>query len=126
TRRIPRSLTLAAALLGAALAAAACAPANNPPAIPLKAQGPLVTEVVASTFDVGRMPAAALAKDGTPSVSYLLLKPKLQAGELAPAPVPNTAQPPAVVVATFSSQQGYWSRRSASPQDYTNLKGLQS
>jgi plastocyanin len=126
TRRIPRSLTLAAALLGAALAAAACAPANKPPDVPVASRGPLVTEVVASTFDVGRMPAAAVAKDGTPSVSYLLLKPKLQAGQLPPAPVANTAQPPAVVVATFPSQQGYWSRLSASPQDYTNLKGLQS
>src|SRR5439155_12049071 len=31
-----------------------------------------------------------------------------------------------VVVASFSSQQGFWSRLSASPQDYTKLKGLQS
>ncbi len=119
-------MTLAAALLGASLLAVACAPSSQPPSIAVRTGGPLVTEVVASSFDSGRMPSAAIAEDGTPAVSYLLLEPALKPGELPPAPAVNTAQPPAVVVATFSASQGFWSRTSASPQDYVKLKGLQS
>jgi hypothetical protein len=119
-------MTVAAALLGASLAAVACAPASQPPTVALRTRGPLVTQVVAATFDSGRMASAGIGKDGAPAVSYLLLQPKLTEGQLPPAPQVNAAQPPAVVVATYSSTQGFWSRTSASPQDYTKLKGVQS
>ena len=113
----------ALALSAASLLAAACAPATLPANIPVKTTGGLLTQVVDSTNDVGRSPAAAIGRDGQPEVAYLLVKATLKPGQIPPPIVPNSPQPPAVVVATFLSQQGYWSRTSATPQDYANLKG---
>ena len=122
-QRISRSLKLAAAVAVLATLGLACAPAGNPPDLPVHLASAFVTQVVAGANDAGRMAGAAIGKDGTPFVSYLLLKPTLAAGQVAPPVVPNTPQPPAVMVATFSAQQGYWSRASASGQDYGKGQG---
>ena len=121
--RIRSSLKLGAVVSLAAALGLACAPAGSPPAFPPKSVSLLQTQIVATGNDAGRMTSAALAKDGVPTVSYLLLTPTLAPGQLAPAVVPNTPQPPAVMVATYSSQQGFWSRASASGQDYSKAKG---
>jgi plastocyanin len=121
--RIRRTVKLAAAVCGIAAIATACAPASNPPTQPVNFDSPLVTQIVATGNDAGREASVAMAKDGTPNVSYLLLTPTLPKGSNPPAVVPNTPQPPAVVVATFLSDKGYWSRTSASTQDYTKGVG---
>src|SRR5262245_55519172 len=106
--RIRRTVKLAAAICGVAAVGIACAPASNPPAQPVNLDSRLVTQIVASGNDAGRGASVVMAKDGSPFVSYLLLTPTLKKGQVAPAVVPNTPQPPAVVVATFLSQQGFW------------------
>jgi plastocyanin len=121
-----RSLKLAAALGGVIALAAGCAPAGNPANIPVDVANTVVTQVVATGFDAGREPSVAIGPDGTPAVSFLLLNPTLAKGQQAPAPVPNTPQPPAVIVATYSAQDGLWTRTSASPQDYQKAKGTES
>jgi plastocyanin len=114
----------AASLAGCTIVAVGCAPANTPPNIEVRAGGAVVTQVVDAYGDAGRMPSAAVDADGNPVVGYLLLKKQLKTGELPQPVVPNTPQPPAVVMATFLPDQGYWSRRSVTPQDYTKAKGL--
>src|SRR5438132_688615 len=121
--RIRRSMKVAAAACGAGLLALACAPASNPPTLPVRTANPLVTEIVATGNDAGRAASAAVSKDGVPFVSYLLLTPNLKPSQLPPPVVPNTPQPPAVAVASYSAQDGLWSRQSASAQDYTKAKG---
>jgi hypothetical protein len=120
-KRGPLKLAAAAAVL--ATMGLACAPAGNPPVLPVQLASAFVTQVVAGGNDAGRMPSAAIGTDGTPFVSYLLLKPTLTEGQLPPAVIPSTPQPPAVIVASLSAQQGYWVRTSASGQDYSKAKG---
>jgi plastocyanin len=126
TALIRRVLTIAAVAAGGAVIVAACAPAGNPPAIPVQQSNPFVTFVVATGNDAGRSSSAAIGPSGAASVSYLLLTPTLAAGQLAPAVVPNTPQPPAVVVASFDSSKGFWTRTSASPQDYAKAEGTEA
>ncbi len=123
---IRRSFVLAASMVGAAALAAACAPAGNPPAIAVNVANALVTQVIATGYDAGRSASPAVGSDGAPFVSYLLLQPTLAEGQLAPAVVPNTPQPPAVVVASFDSSKGFWTRTSASPQDYAKAQGKEA
>ncbi len=126
TALMRRMLTIAALSFGGAVLVAACAPASNPPEVPVQQPNPFVTFVVATGNDAGRSSSAAISQDGTASVSYLLLTPTLAAGQLAPAVVPNTPQPPAVVVASFNTSKGYWTRTSASPQDYAKAEGTEA
>ncbi len=121
--RISRTVRIAAAVCGAAVIGVACAPASNPPTQPVNFDNVLVTQIIASGNDAGRGAGVAMSKDGTPFVSYLLLTPTLKKGEVAPAVIPNSPQPPAVVVATFAAQQGFWTRSSASGQDYSKAQG---
>jgi plastocyanin len=121
-----RMLKTAAVSIGGALLVAACAPASNPPVIPVEQSNPFVTFIVATGNDAGRSSSAAISQDGTAAVSYLLLTPTLTAGELAPAVVPNTPQPPAVVVASYDASKGFWTRTSASPQDYAKAEGTEA
>src|SRR6266511_4118110 len=59
-----RALKLGALLGVAGLSAAACAPASNPPSVPIKQQGTVLVSVVDSLFDAGRSPSGQLDKDG--------------------------------------------------------------
>jgi plastocyanin len=126
TALMRRMLTIAALAIGGAVLVAACAPASNPPVIPVQQSNPFVTFIVATGNDAGRSSSAAVADNGASSVSYLLLTPTLAAGQLAPAVVPNTPQPPAVVVASFDASKGFWTRTSASPQDYAKAEGTEA
>jgi plastocyanin len=110
-----RALVKLAALLGVVgLSAAACAPASNPPTVPVKDQGGLVVNVVDSLFDAGRSPSVRLGSDGQPVVAYLLYQPVLKEGEIPPAIKPGDPQPPSLVLASFS--KGIWSRAAIPPQ----------
>lgn len=104
--RVPVKLAALAGL--AALAVAACAPANNPPSVPVAVKGPLVVNVVDSLYDAGRSPVVQLDKDGKPAVAYLLYQPVLKQGEIPPAIKPGDPQPPSVILATLD--KGIWSR----------------
>ena len=126
TTLMRRMLTIAALAIGGAVLVAACAPASNPPTVPVQQSSPFVTFIVATGNDAGRSSSAAVSQSGAPSVSYLLLTPTLAAGQLAPAVVPNTPQPPAVVVASLDSSKGFWTRVSASPQDYAKAEGTET
>src|SRR6266511_323076 len=109
-----RALKLGALLGVAGLSAAACAPATNPPSVPIKQQGTVLVSVVDSLFDAGRSPSVQLDKDGNPVVSYLLYKPVLKKGEIPPLIKPGDPQPPSVMLATLS--KGIWTRTSVTPQ----------
>ena len=106
--------TLLAALLAAGLAGAACAPASNPPTLAVSREGNLVVQVVDSVYDAGRGNAIALAKDGTPIVSYLLYNPTLKAGDIPPPVLTGRPHPPAVVTATLA--KGVWNLTPVPPQ----------
>jgi plastocyanin len=110
----PRLLRLGVAFCAVALTAAACAPAEEPPNIPVKVEGPLLVQVVDQLYDAGRGVSVALQKDGTPAVSYLLYKPVLKKGDIPPPVLPGQPQPPAVIFATLS--KGIWNRTSVTPQ----------
>jgi plastocyanin len=109
-----RTRRLGIALCLTAFAAAACAPAEEQPDIPVNAQGDLLIQVVDQLYDAGRGASVALNKDGSPAVSYLLYKPVLKAGDIPPAVVPGQPQPPAVILATLA--EGVWNRASVTPQ----------
>lgn len=110
-----RALVKLAALLGVVgVSAAACAPASNPPTVPVKDRGGLVVNVVDSLFDAGRSPSVRLGSDGQPVVAYLLYQPVLKEGEIPPAIKPGDPQPPSLVIASFS--KGIWSRSAIPPQ----------
>ncbi len=109
-----RALKLGALLGVAGLSAAACAPATNPPSVPIKQQGTVLVSVVDSLFDAGRSPSVQLDKDGNPVVSYLLYKPVLKKGEIPPLIKPGDPQPPSVMLATLA--KGIWSRTSVTAQ----------
>ncbi|TMK86233.1 MAG: hypothetical protein E6G44_04250 [Actinobacteria bacterium] len=109
-----RALKLGALLGVAGLSAAACAPASNPPAVPIKQQGTILVSVVDSLFDAGRSPSVQLDGSGNPVVSYLLYKPVLKKGEIPPPIRPGDPQPPSVMLATLS--KGIWTRTSVTPQ----------
>jgi plastocyanin/predicted secreted protein len=110
-----RVLVKLAALTGAAmLALAACAPANNPPSVPVAVKGTVLVNVVDSLFDAGRSASVQLDQNGQPAVAYLLYQPVLKEGEIPPAIKPGDPQPPSVVFATLS--KGIWSRSPIPPQ----------
>ena len=103
-------------LAGAALVAAACAPATEAPNFPISTAGAkFLTFVPDSLNDAGRGASAAIDKDGRPVVSYLLLKAILGPTDIPPAIKPGDPQPPAVMVAQLSAS-GLWSRTSVTPQ----------
>ncbi len=104
-----------------ALAATACAPAEEPPAIPVKQVGQLLVQVVDQLYDAGRGVSVALQKDGTPAVSYLLYNPVLKKGDIPPPVLPGQPQPPAVIFATLS--KGIWNRTSVTPQKNNPAQG---
>jgi plastocyanin len=112
---------LGVALGVAALAAAACAPAEEPPHIPVKMQGQLLIQVVDQLYDAGRGASVALHKDGSPAMSYLLYKPVLKKGDIPPPVLPGQPQPPAVILATLA--QGVWNRASVTPQSNNPAQG---
>jgi plastocyanin len=116
-----RALKLGALLGMAGLSAAACAPASNPPTVPIKQQGTVLVSVVDSLFDAGRSPSVQLDKDGNPVVSYLLYKPVLKKGEIPPLIKPGDPQPPSVMLATLSN--GIWTRTSVTPQKTNPASG---
>ena len=114
-------LRLGVALAVTALAATACAPAEEPPAIPVRQVGQLLVQVVDQLYDAGRGVSVALQKDGTPAVSYLLYNPVLKKGEVPPPVLPGQPQPPAVIFATLS--KGIWNRTSVTPQKSNPAQG---
>jgi plastocyanin len=110
TLRAHRLTSLAVMLAGAALVAAACAPAGSPANVPISTAGlVLATQVVDEVYDVGRSPSVGLDQNGDPSVAYLLLQPVLAKGAIPPPVVANTPQPPSVVLAFENG--GIWTRR---------------
>lgn len=116
-----RTRLLGAALAATALAAAACAPAEEPPHIPVKQQGEFLVQVVDQLFDAGRGASIALLEDGTPAVSYLLYRPVLKQGDIPPPVLPGQPQPPAVIFATPT--KGVWNRVSVTPQSTNPAAG---
>jgi plastocyanin len=109
-----RALKVAAALVGAALAASACAPANNPPNFPVAAGGRLISHVVDQANDAGRGASVAIAPNGDLAVSYILATAVLKPGALPVGIVAGQPQPPGVVLATFSG--GVWNRVAVTEQ----------
>jgi plastocyanin len=110
-----RVLVKLAAVAGvAALALAACAPANNPPSVPVVVKGAILVNVVDSLFDAGRSASVQLDQNGQPAVAYLLYQPVLKEGEIPPAIKPGDPQPPSIVLATLT--KGIWSRSPIPPQ----------
>lgn len=113
---------VAVASAAAALVGVACAPQGTPPTVPVEfGKQAFITQVVDTNYDVGRSPAVALDKDGNPSVVYLLYQPVLKKGAIPPPLLPNTPQPPSVVIA--SEAGNIWSRRNVTPNDGTGGKG---
>src|SRR6266540_605570 len=113
---------LGVAFAVSALATAACAPAEEPPAIPVRQVGQLLVQVVDQLYDAGRGASVALQKDGTPVVSYLLYNPVLKKGDIPPPVLAGQPQPPAVIFATLS--KGIWNRASVTPQKSTPKGGI--
>jgi plastocyanin len=109
------------AVAALALAAAACAPAEEPPHIPIRQQGEFLVQAVDQLYDAGRGVSVALRQDGTPAVSYLLYRPVLKQGDIPPPVLPGEPQPPAVIFATLS--QGVWNRVSVTPQKTSPAEG---
>jgi plastocyanin len=109
-----RALEVTAALLGAAVAASACAPANNPPSVPIAVRGQLISYVVDQANDAGRGASVAFDREGNPAVSYILATAVPKPGALPVGIVPGQPQPPAVVLATHSG--GAWNRVAVSGQ----------
>lgn len=110
------------ALLGVAgLFAAACAPASNPPSVPIRQHGTVLVTVVDSLFDAGRSPSVQLDNGGNPTVSYLLYQPVLKKGEIPPAIKPGDPQPPSVMLATLS--KSLWTRTSVTAQKTSPASG---
>jgi plastocyanin len=119
---VNRAVNVAVALVAAALVGSACAPQSAPPNIPVNFQGAsYLTQVVDQIYDVGRSPSVTLDKDGNPSVTYLLLAPKLKKGAIPPPLLANTPQPPSVVIA--SQADGIWTRRNVTPNASGGGKG---
>jgi plastocyanin len=116
-----RFFLMGIALGAAAFVAAACAPATEPPNVPVKAEGKLLAQVVDQLYDAGRGPSVAVQKDGTPAISYLLYKPVLKKGDIPPPVLPGQPQPPAVIVATLA--KGVWTRTSVTPQKTSPAQG---
>jgi plastocyanin len=114
-------LRLGVCLAAAALAAAACAPAEEPPNIPVKQEGRLLIQVVDQLYDAGRGASVGLHQDGTPAVSYLLYDPVLKRGDIPPPVLAGQPQPPAVIFATIS--KGVWNRVSVTPQKTSPAEG---
>jgi plastocyanin len=114
-------LRLGVCLAAAALAATACAPAEEPPNIPVKQEGRLLVQVVDQLYDAGRGASVGLHQDGTPVVSYLLYDPVLKKGDIPPPVLPGQPQPPAVIFATLS--KGVWNRVSVTPQKTSPAEG---
>ena len=112
---------LGVAFAVSALATAACAPAEEPPAIPVRQVGQLLVQVVDQLYDAGRGASVALQKDGTPAVSYLLYNPVLKKGDIPPPVLAGQPQPPAVIFATLS--KGIWNRASVTPQKNNPAQG---
>ncbi len=112
---------LGVAFAVSALATAACAPAEEPPAIPVRQVGQLLVQVVDQLYDAGRGASVALQKDGTPAVSYLLYNPVLKKGDIPPPVLPGQPQPPAVIFATLA--KGIWNRTSVTPQKTKPAQG---
>jgi plastocyanin len=115
---------LAVAVLGLALASVACAPAGNPPNLPIASGGNLVISVVDSLYDAGSGASVALDADGSPSVSYLLLSPVLKPSQIPVPIVAGAAQPPSVMVATQS--KGIWTQTSVTSQPTVGKKAVGS
>jgi plastocyanin len=115
---------LAALLVGAALAAAACAPAGNPPTFPVAQGGAFAVQVVDSTYDVGRSPSITVDSKGSPSVSYLEYQNLPKPGLLPVPVVAGTNQPPAVIVASLAG--GVWKQSSVTPQPAFGQKAVGS
>src|SRR5439155_336219 len=117
-----RALVRLAALLAVAgLAGAACAPATNPPDVPLQQGGAIQVSVVDSLYDAGRSASVRLDQSGAPAVSYLLYQPVLTKGQIPPAVKPGDPQPPAVILATLA--KGIWTRTSVTPQKTNPAEG---
>jgi plastocyanin len=114
TRKLRRLTGLAAGVALAGTLGVACAPADNPPTVPVSRHGTFVVNVVADPNDAGRADSISVDKSGVPAVAYLLLRPILQEGDIPPAVKPGEPQPPAVVLAT--EKGGIWSRKSVTPQ----------
>jgi len=112
---------LAALLAVAGLAGAACAPATNPPDVPLQQGGAIQVSVVDSLYDAGRSASVRLDQSGAPAVSYLLYQPVLTKGQIPPAVKPGDPQPPAVILATLA--KGIWTRTSVTPQKTNPAEG---
>jgi plastocyanin len=115
---------LAVAVFGLALASAACAPAGNPPNLPIASGGNFVISVVDSLYDAGSGASVALDADGSPSVSYLLLSPVLKPSQIPVPIVAGAAQPPSVMVATQS--KGIWTQTSVTAQPTVGKKAVGS
>ena len=105
---------LAAALVGATLAASACAPQSAPSGVPVKEGGELLTSVVDNLNDAGRGASVTLDPDGNPVVSYILATPMPVPGVLPAPVVAGQPQPPAVMVATHT--EGIWQKTSVTEQ----------
>jgi plastocyanin len=98
----------------AGILVAGCAPEAATLAIPVNQGEGLLVQVVDSVHDAGRGASVEIGSDGTPAVSYLMLKAVLKEGEVAPPPVAGQPQPPSVMLATQSD--GIWTRTSVTPQ----------
>jgi plastocyanin len=110
-----RTLVKLATIGGVALLAlAGCAPASNPPTVPVVLEGSLLVNVVDSLYDAGRSPSVQLDQAGQPTVAYLLYQPVLKEGEIPPAIKPGDPQAPSVVLASLS--KGIWNRLPIPPQ----------
>jgi plastocyanin len=99
---------VALGLLGAAVIAAACAPASNPPTFPIAQGTRYVVQVPQASQDSGRAASIALDAKGNPAVSFLLTLPVPKPGVLPEVVVPGTPQPPSVMLASFGSSG--WTR----------------
>ena len=115
-------MKLAAALFAAALLAVGCAPQEEQPDIPLSTQSRFLVYTPDSLNDVGRSPSVVLNEEGNPVVGYLLLKAVLREGDIPPPVVPGQPQPPALMLASLSTE-GVWQRVSVTPQKTSPAEG---
>ncbi|MDP8957302.1 MAG: hypothetical protein M3N24_10170 [Actinomycetota bacterium] len=116
------SVKLAAGLLAAALIAVGCAPQEDQPDIPLSTESTFVVHTPDSLNDAGRTPSVTLDGEGNPVVSYLLLAAVLREGDIPPPVIPGHPQPPAVMLASLSTE-GVWQRVSVTPQKTSPAEG---